>query len=759
MKIAYIASFPPRECGIATFTQNLMRSIGMNQSLEHPADALTVIAVNDTGQQYAYSDQVAFVINQDQKEDYARAAEFINQCGAHICVLQHEFGIYGGDNGVYILSLLHQLKIPFVTTFHTILKDPLYLQKAILQEIARLSSGVVVMSQKAVAFLDNIYEIPPEKIHLIEHGVPETVLDNFTASDNLLKPFLGKRILFTFGLLNRNKGIETVIKAMPAIVARHPEAVYLVLGNTHPGVKRASGEEYRQYLLDLINRLGMQDHVFLISRFVSEADLSYYLKTIDIYVTPYLNEAQITSGTLSYAVGAGAAVLSTPYWHAQELLAEERGHLFDFKSSQQLSEIVTGLLSAPSRLEALKKRAFDYGQRMRWPRTGKKYLHLFNRILEEDLLRMPEVKQQPLLVTDLPPFDLSHVMRLTDGTGILQHAKYGIPNFREGYCIDDNSRALVLALMVYRRHKSPEILKLLTVYLSFIHYMQRPDGLFRNFMAFNRDFMDEIGSEDAFGRTVWSLGLLIRHAPNSAYREMGIEIFHASVPHFRSLRYLRGIANTIIGIARYLSSFPTDEPMLELLSELSGKLTAAYEKEKGPDWHWFEPSMLYDNAILPLALLCAYEVNGDPVLKQVGLESLTFLSGICFPGAWFSPVGNRGWYQKGGPVPRFDQQAIETMAMVLATGQAFRITGQEDWLDKMHLCYRWFLGANDLHVPLFDQQTGGCCDGLEENGINRNQGAESTLAYWISHLAVLKNLESGTGPWQITYPVQTRVAL
>lgn len=718
-----------------------------------------MVAVNDPGQKYEYSPQVGFSIDQNSKEDYVRAADYINASGAHICVLQHEFGIYGGDSGVYILSLLHQLRIPFIATFHTILKDPTYLQKAIVQEIALLARGVVVMSQKAVAFLDNIYEISPEKIHLFEHGVPERVPEDFQVSENLLADFLGKRILFTFGLLNRNKGIETVIKAMPGIVARHPEAVYLVLGNTHPGVKRASGEEYRQYLLDLIDRSGMQAHVFLINRFVSEADLSYYLKTIDIYVTPYLNEAQITSGTLSYAVGAGAAVLSTPYWHAQELLAEGRGQLFGFKNSDQLSEIVTDLLDTPARLENLKRRAFEYGQRMRWPRIGKKYLHLFTRILEADALDMARVKAPSLTVTELPPFDISHVMRLTDGTGILQHAKYGIPNFREGYCIDDNSRALMLALMVYRRHKSPEILKLLTVYVSFIHYMQRPDGQFRNFLAFNRDFVDDIGSEDAFGRTVWSLGLLIRHAPNSAYREMGIEIFHAAVPNFRNLRYLRGIANTIVGISCYLASFPTDEPMLELLAELSAKLTRAYRDQRGPDWKWFEPAMLYDNAILPLALLCAYEVNGDPDLKTVGLESLSFLAEICFPDGWFSPVGNRGWYQKGGEVPHFDQQAIETMATVLAAGQAFKVSGNAAWQQRMHQCYRWFLGANDLHVPLFDQQTGGCCDGLEESGINRNQGAESTLAYWISHLSVLRNLETGDGPWRISSSAHTEVVM
>jgi len=759
MKIAFIASYPPRECGIATFTQNLMKSIAVNQPAADPAEAFSVIAMNDPNLQYDYPAEVSCIVRQDHQEDYLRAAEQVNRSGAQICVLQHEFGIYGGDSGVYVLSLVHRLKIPFVVTFHTVLKDPTYLQKAIVQEIVRLARGVVVMSRKAVAFLDNIYEAPPEKIHLIEHGVPDPVPEDFRSSDDLLARFAGKRVLFTFGLMNRNKGIETVIKAMPRIVASHPEAVYLVLGNTHPGVKRASGEEYRQYLETLIDRAAMREHVFLIDRFVSEADLSYYLKKIDIYVTPYLNEAQITSGTLSYAVGAGAAVLSTPYWHAQELLGEGRGVLFGFKDSARFAAVVTELLQDPSRLGELRQRAFDYGQRVRWPRTGKKYLHLFTRILEADVLETTPKETAALTVEELPPFDLSHLMRLTDQTGILQHAKYGIPNFREGYCIDDNARALMLSLMVYQRYKSPEVLKLLTVYMSFIHYMQRPDGQFRNFLAYNLNFLDEIGSEDAFGRTVWSLGMLIRHAPNSACREMGIEIFHAAVPHFRGLTYLRGIANTVVGVCNYLFSFPTDEPMLELLSELSEKLLGAYRDQRTEDWKWFEPTMLYDNAILPLALLSAHEVTGDPALKETGLESLGFLAEICFPDGWFSPVGNRGWYPKGGEVPRFDQQAIETMATVLAADQAFKISGAGLWQQRMHQCYRWFLGANDLHIPLFDHQTGGCCDGLEASGVNRNQGAESTLAYWISHMAVLRNLDAGEGPWLLSPSAHTRVVI
>ncbi|GAA4307862.1 glycosyltransferase family 4 protein [Compostibacter hankyongensis] len=749
MKIAYIASFPPRECGIATFTQNLVRAIGLHVQADTPQDTATIIAMNDPGSNYAYPHGVGFVIRQEIREDYYRAADFINTSGAGICVLEHEFGIFGGESGVYILSLLSRLKIPFVVTFHTVLKSPSFLQKMVIREIAKRASGVVIMSRKAVTFLDNIYEVPAEKIHLIEHGVPDMRPQELPEGEDLLQPYKGRRILFTFGLLNRNKGVETVIRALPEIVDRHPEVVYLVLGNTHPGVVRSSGEEYREYLKQLIAELGMEKHVFFINRFVTEAQLAYYLSSIDIYITPYLNEAQITSGTLSYAVGAGAAVLSTPYWHATELLADGRGMLFNFKDHRQLAAEVNMLLDTPSRLEGLQKKALEYGKKLGWSRIGKQYLQLFRHILEEQMLS-PVGEETPLLAEGafkegLPPFSLAHVLRLTDDTGILQHAKFGIPNLKEGYCLDDNARALILALMAFRHHKSHEALKLLPVYLGFVHYMQRDDGLFRNFLLFNREYTEEIGSEDAFGRAVWALGYLIRYAPNSAYREFGLEIFRRTIPHFSNLQHLRGISNTIIGISHYLASFPTDEGMIGHLSRLAGKLMNAYHAHAADGWQWFEDRMIYDNGILPLALLHAYEITADAAMKQTALATLHFLEKICFRNGCFAPVGNNGWYLRGGDIPLFDQQAIETMAMVLLYERAYQTTGKTAYLGKMYDCHAWFLGENELHIPLYDHETHGCCDGLQEQGINRNQGAESTLAYWISGLTVRNALESGTG--------------
>lgn len=706
---------------------------------------ITVIALNDSPNYYEYPDEVGFVIRQDNREDYILAAEYIHECGADICVLQHEFGIFGGESGLYILSLLNRLQIPFVVTFHTILKSPTFLQKAILHEIAFRSAGAVVMSRKAVFFMENIYDIPSEKIHLIEHGVPEANLQEFPPDKNLLAPYHHRKILFTFGLLNRNKGIETVIKALPEIIKKHPEVVYLILGNTHPGVIRSSGEEYRDYLHRLIKTLAVEKHVHFINQFVTEKELAFYLSHIDIYITPYLNKAQITSGTLSYAVGAGAVVVSTPYWHASELLSDGKGLLFDFKNHNQLVQKINWLLDDPDTMDKMRSDAFSYGQKVRWPNIGKRYLSMLRNVLKENMLSPVNDREISINLPALPAFDLSHVIRLTDSTGILQHAKYGIPNLKEGYCLDDNARALILGLMAYRRYKSPHILKLLPIYLSYIHYMQRQDGLFRNFLNFRKEFQEEVGSEDAFGRTIWALGALIKYAPNSAYREAALEIFYRAVPHFSSLKHLRGIANTIIGICHYLSFFPTDENLMACLMALSQKLVDAFDRHSNEKWQWFEDRMVYDNGILPLALLHAYKINGDERLKTIGLETTIFLEKTCFRKNWFTPIGNEGWYKEGGRPALFDQQALETMAMVLLYEEAHHITGQSSWAHKMYRCHSWFLGENELHIPLFDMDTGGCCDGLQKDSLNRNQGAESTLAYWISHLAVMQAMETEVG--------------
>ncbi|WP_316829290.1 glycosyltransferase family 4 protein [Pedobacter aquatilis] len=739
MRIAYISTYPPRECGLATFNQNLVNALSLNTSYDATKSFVIAMNESDKPDEHQYPEEVKFIIRQQNQQDYIDAAEFINNSDIDTCIIEHEFGIYGGNSGVFLLSLLNRLKKPFITILHTVLKEPDFMQQTIIKEIASKSSRIVVMSKKAVLFLTSIYQIPASQIKLIEHGVPDLEPEEHNpVSQSEL--FSNRKVLFTFGLISRNKGLETVIKALPSIVNKHPEVLYVILGNTHPGVVKHNGEEYRDSLKALAEELGVSRNVAFVNKFVSEEELHQYLTACYLYITPYLNEAQITSGTLSYAIGAGAAVISTPYWHAQELLADNRGKLFDFKNDEQLSQIVNTLLNDEEKYLQLKDNAYRYGLNLRWPAIGDIYM----KVLDEALANGKKSQRTipPIIDVDsMPALNLSHIALLTDDTGIIQHAKFGIPNLKEGYCIDDNSRALILSLLAYGQDKNQQALKMMPVYLSFIQYMQLDDGNFRNFLSFNRNYLDEVGSEDSFGRTIWSLGTLICNGPNNSYREFGRELFSKSVPHFKALKYLRAMANTIIGISQYLCAHPGDELLITEINRLSKSLQQAYIANKDGEWHWFEDILTYDNAILPLALLNHYEVTGNLESYRIAMESIEFLNSFSFENGYLNPVGNAGWMKKNGKNPIYDQQALETMAMVLLYFKAFELTKDDKYLNLMQISYEWFLGKNSLHIPLYDFETHGCADGLQFNSVNRNQGAESTLAYFISHLTVLKAAE------------------
>ena len=730
MKISYIATYPPRECGIGTFTNNLFKSM-LTQN-EHEG---FVVALDDNDLTYNYPEEVKFTIRQNYQEDYLKAAKYINNSGADICILEHEFGIFGGQSGVYILPLLYRLEIPFIVTLHTILETPSYNEKAILKEICKMAHKVVVMSNKAIEFLVDIYDVPKEKIALIEHGVPDIYFD----SDTSKKEFKLKnnKVILTFGFVGRNKGIETVIKALPEVIKKYPEVIYIVIGKTHPNVLRHSGEEYRTYLLRLVKQYQLENHVTFLNEFIDERDLFKYLYACDIYITPYLNEAQITSGTLSYAVGVGAAVLSTPYWHASELLADGRGKLFNFNDTDELAKTIIELFDNPEELMSLKIKAGEYGKGITWPKTGKKYIELAEKIAMEKLQVLPKKNIEPDFLIQ-PPFSLEHINRLTDDTGIIQHAKFGIPNLKEGYCLDDNSRALLMVLMAYKQMKNTRALKLSPIYISYIDFMQNQDGTFKNFLSFKRNFLDEVGSEDSFGRTIWALGYLLGNAPNDAYYQTGRLLFFDAAPNFEKLKSIRGIANTMIGISYYLKSNPSDDSMTERLRNLANILIKHYEENQSTDWNWFESLLSYDNGILPLALLHSSKILNDQKITKIAIESMDFLTHHTLKDNYLSIIGNEKWYKKGGERSVFAQQPIDAMAMVLMYHQAYIVTKNKDYLNKLYTCFLWFLGENYLRMSLYDFETNGCCDGFENYGVNRNQGAESSLAYLISHLTVLQ---------------------
>lgn len=739
MKIAYIGTYPPRECGIGTFTQNLAYAMTGKKYEKEENHRRLIIAMNDYDETYVYPPEVKLTIRQEQQTDYLKAANFINSNGVDICILEHEFGIFGGNGGVYVLPLLHQVKIPIIVTLHTILENPSYTEKAILKEICKMADRIVVMSQMAITFLTSVYDVPEEKIALIEHGVPDIEFDRKQSKTEF--KLKNKKVLMTFGFIGRNKGIETVIKALPQIIKKHPETLYMVLGKTHPNILRSSGEEYRNYLQLLIKNLKLQDHVLLLNEFVDETELFRYLSACDIYITPYLHEAQITSGTLTYAMGSGCAVVSTPYWHAAELLQDGKGSLFNFNDPDDLAYTLNELLDDPDRLKEVQRKAYKYGREIKWPRIGEKYVELAKNILKspkKEILYEEGTILDPLL---LPTFSLAHVKRLTDDTGIIQHAKFGIPNLKEGYCLDDNARALLMCLMAYNQKKNPLALELMPVYLSYIHYMQNEDGTFRNFLSFNRNFLDITGSEDSFGRTIWALGYLMGNAPNDAYYQNGKLVFFNAVPVFERLNSIRSIANTIIGICYYLKSNPADEEMITHLKNLSTKLVIQYENNRSQDWHWFENLLAYDNGILPLSLLHATQILNDEHIQSIAMESMDFLTGHTLKNGYLSIIGNKNWYVKDEERSMFAQQPVDALAMVLMYYQAFSLTKDKEFLNKLFLSFMWFLGENDLRMSLYDFDTKGCCDGIEKYGVNRNQGAESSLAYLISHLTVLQAYE------------------
>jgi glycosyltransferase involved in cell wall biosynthesis len=739
MKFAFIGTYPPQKCGIGTFTHNLIKSVADNFGYDNLFPNLYVIAVSDNEQGYNYPSEVSFVVNQNNQRDYVSAAKFINYNKADVCILEHEFGIFGGESGVYVLSLVNRIEIPLIVTFHTVLREPSQIQKVIVQELSQKSFKVVVMSKKAVKFLVEIYDIPREKIEIIDHGVPvgkafhrDTAREKFN--------FNNKTALFTFGLLSRNKGIETVIKALPKVVKKHKNILYIVLGNTHPKVLVQDGEEYREYLLRLVKEKGLENYVYFYKNFVPEQLLMEYLYAADIYITPYLNAAQITSGTLSYAVGAGNAVISTPYWHAEELLADGRGILFDFNNHEQLGDILLDLLDNPKKIDQLRDAAIEYGYKFEWPKIGAKYIKAAKAAVEN----FSYVKKKKQTILDpylLPDFTLVHIKRLTDDTGIVQHAKYGIPNLKEGYCLDDNARALLMTAMAQQKNKTNDTVNLMPIYLSYIHYMQNDDGSFRNFLSFSRNYLDEIGSEDSFGRTIWALGFLIYSYPKDSYHKLGLEIYNKSIPFFTKLKSIRGIANTLLGMSNYLKRFPEDESSKQLMYELTYKLINTYNAEKTDNWKWFESILTYDNAIIPLSIFHAAEIFDDAEILKVAVESSSFLDSVTLKSGHLRPVGSNGWFPKGKNRAEFAQQSIDVMGMVLMFFKAYKVKKDKKYLDKMFKSYMWYMGKNDLDIPVYDYESGGCYDGLEEYGLNSNQGAESTISYLISHLTVLNAFE------------------
>lgn len=735
--VALVGSYVPRQCGIASFSKDLRDAI----AAEIGERNTTVVAIDDIAAGYNYPQEVRLQIPQHNLADYITTGELLNINRIDMAIIEHEYGLFGGRDGAYILDLVRTLRMPVITTLHTVLATPSPTQKTVLKELAHESDRVVVMAHKAEQMLREIYDVPKEKIALIPHGIPEIpFVDPHFYSDQF--GVENKKVLLTFGLLGPGKGIEVAINALPKIVAKHPEVVYIVLGSTHPNLLRTEGNAYRNSLERLVEKLGLQQHVRFHNRFATLEELRSYLGVTDIYISPYPNPAQITSGTLSYAVGAGKVVVSTPYWHAQELLAEGRGRLFDFNNSEQLAEQVIELLDNDLERNQIRKRAYMHSRTMIWPAVGVEYVELAEKVMR-DRRRSPRAltmsRQVPIDLSTLPDLRISHLRRLSDDTGILQHAAYATPNREHGYCTDDNARALIAALMYYDLTKDESALKLVDTYLSFIHHaFNTTNRRFRNFMSYDRRWLEEVGSEDVHGRAIWSLGVAVQLAPNEAILSMATRLFHDGLEMTDRFTSPRTWAFALVGIHNYLQRIPGDTEARRVRTFLAEKLQQLFNCVANADWPWCEDVVTYDNAKLAHAILLAGQGMGNAAMIETGIRALEWLVTIqSMSNGVVSLIGSNGFYQRDGKRARFDQQPIEAMAMVEACAAAYRVTGEEKWFEHARRMLAWFTGNNDTHSTLYDDQTGGCRDGLHSDGPNLNQGAESTLAWLMALMTVM----------------------
>jgi glycosyltransferase involved in cell wall biosynthesis len=729
LRIAFLGTYPPRRCGIATFTRDL--AAGMKAA----DDQLRVmaLAVTDAAGPYEYPEEVEYQIRQGTKGDYARAAELVNYKNVRWVSVQHEYGIFGGDDGAYVLDFLGALHVPAIITLHTVLDNPSDSQRNIVQKMAK-AGVLVVMSGVAANLLARRYDVRGSKVQVIPHGIP----DMAPRDQNKLKArfgVAGHRMLLTFGLLGPNKGIETVIRALPAAIAACPDLVYFVVGATHPAIIRQNGEAYRTTLEREAERLGVRDHVVFRDQYVTTEELCSYLQATDIFVSPYLNEAQVTSGALSYAMGAGAAAVSTPYWHAQELLADGRGCLFPFNDSAALSQTIISLMNTPAELNRVRTAAYDFTRTFSWPQIGARYLSLGATVMSRPSKRTRRL--EPPRASSLPELRLDHLLRLTDDTGIIQHATYSVPARESGYCVDDNARALIVALHADRVSSSAETKRLISTYLGFLHYAQTPDGRFRNFMSYARAFAPEPPSDDCTGRALWALGRTVRLTSDEGHRLLAAEMFERGLPHAQALNE-RGTALTLLGLTSVLTAHHPVAGAADLLAALVERLCRRYRDEATAAWRWFEPTLTYDNALLPLALFRAHRITKDPVSLQVAQETLAFLEETCFRDDRLMLVGNAGWHVRDGIRAEVDEQPIDAAAFVLAFRGAYLTTGDHHHLRRMRESFAWFLGGNRLGVTVYDSATAGCRDGLGASVPNLNQGAESTVSFLLSLLEMLE---------------------
>ncbi len=743
LRVALIGNALPRRCGIATFTTDLDLAVS---ALDEVAET-AIVAMCDPGGSYAFPPMVRVCVREDVAADYLAAADFINRGGFDIVCLQHEFGIFGGEAGNLVLDLIAALEVPLVTTLHTVLDRPSEAQRVVMDAILAASDRVIVMARKGLHILTETYGADPKKIDVIAHGIPDVPF----AASHEAKERLGhggRNVILTFGLISPNKGIETMIEAMPAIVAQTPDAVYIVMGATHPQLLREAGESYRQSLVERVRELGLEDHVVFLNRFVDRPELLDHISMCDVYVTPYLVESQMTSGTLAYSHGLGRPVVSTPYWHAAELLGDGSGILVPFGDPIGLGAAVADLLGDVSGRFAMSEKAYVASRPMTWANTAKRYATCFRSAIRDRPPRILAGRTVPHAQLHPRPFTLPepsgrHLRAMCDDTGLFQHAIYDIPDRNHGYCIDDNARALLLCCSPGHGLDATLADALAPRFAAFIQHGWNPDNRrFRNFMGSDRQWLEPAGSEDSHGRTLWALGVCAGgFAEGSARQRWAAGLFGQALGSVASFTSPRAWGFTLLGLDKYCLACPEDAAANDMRSELAHRLEALLLRGATPEWAWFEDRLTYDNARLCEALIRTGAATDAGHLVEAGLRSLRWLVGRQrAPDGHFRPVGSNGFMLNRSPPLAFDQQPLEAAATIAACAAAHEIDRTTPWQAEARRAFAWFLGENDLATPLVDVVAGSCRDGLHPDRANENRGAESVLSYLLG-LADMRQLE------------------
>lgn len=723
-RILFMSTCPPTECGIATYTNDLIN--GINAKFGKSIKCLNADLTEDKSRE----DKAWILINKNFKQDFSKAARKVNEDDSISMVhIQHEFGLFGGNYGDYLLEFLEIIKKPVILTFHSVLPNPSEDLKKTVQRLALFTSGIIVMTKKSAEILEKDYLISPNIIEVIPHGTHLIRwVETKTAKQKL---GLHNRLLFsTFGLLGPGKGIETALKALPEITKNFPKAMYLILGKTHPNLIKNGKDEYRDYLKGLVDELQIKNHVIFIDRYLELEELLDFLKATDIYLFTSKDPNQAVSGTFAYAMSCGCPIIATSIPHTREILTPELGFIIDIGDHQQLASNALELLKNPKMREAMSVMAFRKTYATAWENIAVKTVKLYS--------RLPDLGG--ILNFDFPEIKLDHIQRLTTSDGIIQFSKICIPDLESGFTLDDNARALTALAMHYEIFRDIKDLQYIDTYLSFVESCQQPDGRFVNYLDPNFQIHIQNGYvnlEDSNARAAWALGYVgsMKDILPKELVKRAEESLAKYLTHDKPIDSPRALGFSIKGLYAY-SKNHKDSLISEQIISMAERLLYRYNLNRSSTWRWFEDYMTYANSILPEAMLYAYLFTGKEVYKEVALESLDFLLSHMFIEGQFKVISNRGWLQKGKKPKRYGEQPIDVSCTIQTLDKFYQTFGNPNYKNIMKTAFSWFLGNNHLYQTVYNPLTGGCCDGLEKGDVNINQGAESVVCYLLARLTV-----------------------